>query len=52
MKLTLLKLGNFRDIIGGGLDDLNCTDDPNDDDDNQYPGGPTIFIPGFPPFGG
>ncbi|MFK8162508.1 MAG: hypothetical protein AB8H12_08590 [Lewinella sp.] len=52
MKLIFLKPRNLRDIIGGGLDNPSCRDDSNDDGDNQYPGGPTIFIPGFPPIGG
>ena len=35
----------LRTIIGGN-GDPGCWDNPDDHDDN--PGGPTIYVPGFP----
>lgn len=48
MKIDILKPWQVQDIVGG--DNPGCWDNPDDDNDGYptYPGGPTIFIPGFP----
>ncbi|MFT7121155.1 MAG: hypothetical protein ACJAZ9_001333 [Neolewinella sp.] len=49
MKIDFLLPIDTMDIIGGDGDTPNCWDNPDDDNGGiQIPGGPTIFIPGFP----
>lgn len=50
MKIDSLKPWQIQAIVGG--DNPGCWDNPDDDNDDNPHGGPTIFIPGFPPFGG
>jgi len=52
MKFDILKPWQVRSITGGDGDPPSCWDNPDDDNDPLFPGGPTIFIPGMPPFGG
>ncbi|MFT7121153.1 MAG: hypothetical protein ACJAZ9_001331 [Neolewinella sp.] len=49
MKIDFLRPQDAQGIIGGDGNDPSCWDNPDDDNGGiQIPGGPIIFIPGFP----
>jgi len=55
MKFDFLQPHQLKTIMGGDGDNPSCWDNPDDPNDGgipTYPGGPTIFIPGIPTFGG